>query len=247
MNFRSLFCAALISTASMYMPAPASIAEERSQNIIQDQRQQPIEMDRTPKELILSDSIMTARAVKQPMLIVVDKTRHLTHVLQNHDGEIVEVFSAPNATGAKRTPTPEGRVKVVSKQLDPIWSPPVSIDPKQRKVAGYTSKNKHNPLGVAWLGLSKWSIGLHGTNAPASIGRNASHGCVRHRNADAKALFDLVPVGTPVYIVSNLSGTRVSPEDASHLSGRVEMLVERPATTDDAQLARVHMASLSNL
>ena len=42
--------------------------------------------------------------------------------------------------------------------------------------------------------------GIHGTNEPLSIGRSASHGCVRVRNEDAELLYRLVPVGTPVFI-----------------------------------------------
>mgnify|MGYP001791840912 CR=1 FL=1 len=42
--------------------------------------------------------------------------------------------------------------------------------------------------------------GIHGTDEPNSIGRDASHGCVRVRNEDAELLFRIVPVGTPVYI-----------------------------------------------
>ncbi len=43
-------------------------------------------------------------------------------------------------------------------------------------------------------------IYFHGTNDEASIGRIASHGCVRLKNKDVIELFDLVPVGTPVWI-----------------------------------------------
>jgi L,D-transpeptidase-like protein len=42
--------------------------------------------------------------------------------------------------------------------------------------------------------------GIHGTDHPESIGRAASHGCVRLRNEDIEKLYDMVPVGTPVYI-----------------------------------------------
>ncbi len=42
--------------------------------------------------------------------------------------------------------------------------------------------------------------GIHGTDVPTSIGRAASHGCVRVRNEDAELLFRIVPLGTPVYI-----------------------------------------------
>lgn len=42
--------------------------------------------------------------------------------------------------------------------------------------------------------------GIHGTDEPSSIGRGASHGCVRVRNEDAELLYRLVPIGTPVFI-----------------------------------------------
>ncbi len=43
-------------------------------------------------------------------------------------------------------------------------------------------------------------IYIHGTNDEARIGRAMSHGCVRLRNADVIQLFDLVPLGTAVWI-----------------------------------------------
>jgi lipoprotein-anchoring transpeptidase ErfK/SrfK len=46
--------------------------------------------------------------------------------------------------------------------------------------------------------LSKKGYGIHGTNRPASIGRNASHGCIRMRNRDVEELFEMVSVGDAV-------------------------------------------------
>lgn len=54
------------------------------------------------------------------------------------------------------------------------------------------------------LGTHRLNIGdgyaLHGTNRPETVGRSVSHGCVRLRNEDIAMLYDIVPVGTPVYI-----------------------------------------------
>jgi lipoprotein-anchoring transpeptidase ErfK/SrfK len=41
---------------------------------------------------------------------------------------------------------------------------------------------------------------IHGTNGEDRIGRPASHGCVRLSNQEMIELYDLVPVGTPVWI-----------------------------------------------
>jgi lipoprotein-anchoring transpeptidase ErfK/SrfK len=43
-------------------------------------------------------------------------------------------------------------------------------------------------------------IGLHGTNEPASLGIDASHGCIRISNAGIATLARLLPLGTPVRI-----------------------------------------------
>lgn len=51
-------------------------------------------------------------------------------------------------------------------------------------------------------------IYIHGTNHEEEIGRPASHGCVRMRNADVAELFDLVEVGTEVVIASSRAGAR---------------------------------------
>lgn len=46
-----------------------------------------------------------------------------------------------------------------------------------------------------------YGIGIHGTNRPSSIGKPCSDGCIRMRNADVEALYDLVPLGTRVEIL----------------------------------------------
>jgi hypothetical protein len=57
---------------------------------------------------------------------------------------------------------------------------------------------KSNLLGPRWIGLSRRGYGIHGTTNPRSIGRPASHGCIRMRNSDVEELFGLVAVGDPV-------------------------------------------------
>jgi hypothetical protein len=38
-----------------------------------------------------------------------------------------------------------------------------------------------NPVGIAWIGLDKKGIGIHGTDNPDMIGRSTSHGCIVSR------------------------------------------------------------------
>jgi len=212
MNTRSLFCAALMFSGFAFSTGTSQALAQDAKNLLNS----PIT---SAPAILLTDDIQSAAPNKKaPMIVVVDKEKHITHVLQASQGKLVDVCHVPDATGKKSTPTPEGRMKVIDKKWDPIWKPPVSIDPVQKKVDSFT-KNPHNPLGVAWLGLSQGCIGLHGTCAPNSIGKNASHGCVRHRNQDIKKLYGLVPVGTPVYIVSKFAGTKLLADDVDYLTG----------------------------
>lgn len=56
--------------------------------------------------------------------------------------------------------------------------------------------------GVEKRNANTWQryIYIHGTNDERSIGRPASHGCIRLKNAAMIELYDLTPVGTAVWI-----------------------------------------------
>lgn len=145
-----------------------------------------------------------------PVVVVIDKSDTQTHILQMFDGDSVyEVYTADNAIGKEDSPSPPGPYVVASKTLQPSWTPPKSIDKKQKTVEPF-EKDKHNPLGVAAIRLNKWNIVLHGTNSPGSIGKEASHGCIRHRNDDIMRIYDSVGKGTPVIVADKLAGTKVS-------------------------------------
>jgi lipoprotein-anchoring transpeptidase ErfK/SrfK len=58
----------------------------------------------------------------------------------------------------------------------------------------------NNLVGVLWMSLNKTGIGIHGTNNPETIGRAASHGCIRLANWDAIRIKDLVSIGNTVII-----------------------------------------------
>ena len=55
-------------------------------------------------------------------------------------------------------------------------------------------------VGILWMALSKPHVGIHGTNQPETIGRAASHGCIRTANWDAARVKELVTVGNIVSI-----------------------------------------------
>jgi len=99
-------------------------------------------------------------------------------------------LKTPVSVGSPATPTPVGRFYVDQRI--------VITDPD-------------GPLGPAALGVSAFSnvltgwrqggpIGIHGTNAPWSIGRAVSNGCIRVPNATLKKLFAATAGGEPVVI-----------------------------------------------
>ena len=90
----------------------------------------------------------------------------------------------------------DGRVTPLSAEEDRelvvngnIIVPPFGTN--QRKYKGVLGTHRLN-LGDGYA--------LHGTNKPETIGRSVSHGCVRLRNEDIDRLYEIVPVGTPVFI-----------------------------------------------
>jgi hypothetical protein len=64
---------------------------------------------------------------------------------------------------------------------------------------GTNQRKYHGVLGTHRLNIGD-GYALHGTNRPETVGRSVSHGCVRLRNEDIAALYEMVPIGTPVYI-----------------------------------------------
>ena len=58
-----------------------------------------------------------------------------------------------------------------------------------------------NPLGARALYLGDSEYRIHGTNAPKSIGQNASSGCIRMLNEHVIDLYGKAPVGTRVVVI----------------------------------------------
>jgi lipoprotein-anchoring transpeptidase ErfK/SrfK len=92
--------------------------------------------------------------------------------------------------GGDFSPGPSGEFQVVNWVSNPTYYHPGTVIP-----AG-----KDNPLGTRWIGLSKKGYGIHGTNAPKSVGHAASHGCIRLRNRDMEQLFTMLRAGDMVQI-----------------------------------------------
>jgi len=107
------------------------------------------------------------------------------------DGRVVNLYDV--AVGTPQTPSPTGDLRIINKVVQPAYYHRGRV----------IRPGKSNPLGPRWMGLSRPGYGIHGTNEPKSIGKAASHGCIRMRSADAEQLFKLVQVGDSVEIHSS--------------------------------------------
>lgn len=110
------------------------------------------------------------------------------------------IDGVPVAVGQPGWQTPTQPFTVVIKEIDPSWEVPVSIQEEARRAGkplpAVVPPGPTNPLGRFWLGLSIPSVGIHSTNAPSSIYRVTTHGCIRVGPDDMARLFPRVPVGT---------------------------------------------------
>ena len=111
----------------------------------------------------------------------------------------------PIAAGKPDWRTPLGEFEIMSKEEKPTWDVPVSIQEEMRRsgkpVLTHVPPSPENPLGDYWIGLSLPGIGIHGTNAPPSIYKLATHGCIRLHPDDVEELFSKIDVGTRGRIV----------------------------------------------
>lgn len=100
------------------------------------------------------------------------------------------LIESPVAVGAPATPTPTGRYYVNRRLVAP--SPNGPYGPVALGISAFS------PVLTSWA--EGGPIGIHGTNELWSIGRFASHGCVRLPNAVDRRVFAETPIGTPVII-----------------------------------------------
>jgi hypothetical protein len=148
------------------------------------------------KRLTLGSSFKSPDIIARPALrgkwIAINRTKR---ILTLYNGKAV-IRKYPIAIGKDSARTPQGKFYVYLKRKNPMWTG----GRHARPVAG---GSPNNPLGKRWIGLSPGKgnlYGIHGNNSPYSIGGRVSKGCIRMINSDVIALYDMIPVGTPVWI-----------------------------------------------
>lgn len=119
------------------------------------------------------------------------------------DSRLVGVF--PVGVGVRGWETPAGSYFVANRRANPVWFVPKSIQAEMeeegKEVVERVDAGPDNPLGRYWIGLSVGGYGLHGTNAPSSVGQFSSHGCIRLHPDNIERLYHELPDSARVEIV----------------------------------------------
>ena len=137
-------------------------------------------------------------AARGPIAVKIDTK---TNMLGVFEGDKI-IAAYPVTIGSAQTESPIGEWKVRG-----ITKMPTFRYDKEMLEHGERSSNFHllppgprNLVGVMWIALNKKGIAIHGTNEPDSIGRSASHGCVRLANWDVVHLATKIKSGDSVSI-----------------------------------------------
>ncbi len=169
---------------------------------------------RLPTQFILPDAEEEGLVLNVPEMRLFDFTVR--------DGP--QVFAV--AVGDAADPTLLGDFRIGRKRTDPVWNVPKSIRESRPQLPAQVPPGPDNPLGSRWLTIGNSSYGIHGTNVRWSIGREATHGCVRLYEDEVVRLYARIPEGTRIQIVYQpykwgRDGTRLYFEAHPDLYGRV--------------------------
>lgn len=180
-----------------------------------------------------------AQVQQQPAVSVVH-TRVIVVSLEDHKlalveaGQVKKIYSV--AVGKSSTPSPVGTFKIERRVMNPTYSHNGRTVPP----------GPGNPVGTRWMGLSIRGYGIHGTNEPRSIGKAASHGCIRMGKADLEEVYELVAVGDTVELIgerneetAQLFGDGPAPVDARQPVVTAEAAKPGPKTEPAMGLASV--------
>jgi lipoprotein-anchoring transpeptidase ErfK/SrfK len=103
----------------------------------------------------------------------------------------------PATMGSEKDPLPVGKWKINGVTKNPVfnYNPDLFWDAEPEHAKAKIPAGPNNPVGAAWVDLSKEHYGIHGTPEPSTVGKTQSHGCIRLTNWDVMQLADAVAPG----------------------------------------------------
>jgi lipoprotein-anchoring transpeptidase ErfK/SrfK len=167
-----------------------------------------------------------ATAVTQPapataakrVIVVSLEDRKLALV---EDGQVKKIYTV--AVGKPSTPSPVGTFTIAHRVMNPTYAHDGRV----------VRPGPNNPVGTRWMGLSIPGYGIHGTNVPSSIGKAASHGCIRMAKKDLEELYPMVEVGDMVEMIGQRN------QETAQLFGAGEKATQPASLTAVASVEQV--------
>lgn len=126
--------------------------------------------------------------------------------LVDDDGRIYARF--PATYGSVHDPLPVGDWDIRGVWRNPTYhyNPALFWDGNRSDPKATVQPGPNNPVGVAWISLSKPHVGIHGTPEPSRISKTQSHGCIRLTNWSVLQVASAIGTGTPVLISETMPG-----------------------------------------
>jgi lipoprotein-anchoring transpeptidase ErfK/SrfK len=177
-----------------------------------------------------SAQVQAAPVVKR-VIIVSLEDRKLALV---EDGQVKKVYTV--AVGKPTTPSPSGTFSIARRVKNPVYQHEGKI----------VQPGPGNPVGTRWMGLSVKGYGIHGTNEPKSIGKAASHGCIRMGRKDLEEFYELVNVGDTVELVGqrNEETAQLFGDQKPVVAGAEEPVLTASATAGPTATATIDAAAV---
>ncbi|WP_324733307.1 L,D-transpeptidase family protein [Pseudomonas paeninsulae] len=150
-------------------------------------------------EAIVVPNLADAAPLPKAARVVVDKSDSTVTLFDAADAIIAQF---PASTGSGRDPLPLGDWKILGVARNPVfqYNPELFWDANPGHAKATIPAGPNNPVGVAWVALSKPHYGIHGTPEPSKIGKTQSHGCIRLTNWNVTAMGHAVKPGLPALL-----------------------------------------------
>lgn len=145
-------------------------------------------------EQIIVPNLASAPPLPKAARVLVDKSDSTVTLFDAAD-QVIAQF--PASTGSGRDPLPLGEWKILGVARNPVfkYNPELFWDANPAHAKATIPAGPNNPVGVAWVALSKEHYGIHGTPEPSKIGKTQSHGCIRLSNWNVEAMGHSVSPG----------------------------------------------------
>jgi lipoprotein-anchoring transpeptidase ErfK/SrfK len=202
-------CAAFFCAGALAIPVSAAQAQALSYVPAQrlDQGYPQYQPTAAPTDDVAGDDELAPQLRRQivpystteaPGTVVID-TGHAFLYLTLGDGKAMRY-----GIGVGREGFTWSGVETISRVAEwPDWIPPAEMVARQPYLPRWVGGGPGNPLGARALYLGNTDYRIHGTNAPDSIGKHVSSGCIRMLNADVIDLYGRVGIGTKVVVLPN--------------------------------------------